>query len=79
MTEPALRFAYADTPLGQLHYAEGGEGTPVLLLHQTPRSWDEFREVLPLLATRRRAIAMDMYGFGMSAKPARGTPWAPEP
>lgn len=74
MTEPALRFGYADTALGQLHYAEAGEGAPVLLLHQTPRSWDEFREVLPLLAKRRRAIAMDMYGFGLSAKPAPGTP-----
>ncbi|MFT4287519.1 alpha/beta fold hydrolase [Nocardioides sp.] len=66
-------FGYADTPLGQLHYAEAGEGTPVLLLHQTPRSSDEYREVLPLLARRRRAIAMDMYGFGLSAKPAPDT------
>jgi pimeloyl-ACP methyl ester carboxylesterase len=43
-------------------------------LHQTPRSWDEYREVLPLLARNRRAIAMDMYGFGVSAKPEPGTP-----
>ncbi|GAB7006768.1 alpha/beta hydrolase [Nocardioides sp. AN3] len=74
MTTTDIRFAYADTPLGQLHYAEAGEGTPVLLLHQTPRSWDEYREVLPLLARKRRAIAMDMYGFGVSAKPVAGTP-----
>jgi pimeloyl-ACP methyl ester carboxylesterase len=74
MSEPAIRLAYADTPLGQLHYAEAGEGTPVLLLHQTPRSWDEFREVLPQLGRNRRAIAMDMYGFGMSAKPGAGVP-----
>lgn len=74
MPRPTIRFAYADTPLGQLHYAEAGEGTPVLLLHQTPRSWDEFREVLPLLGENRRAIAMDMYGFGMSAKPSPDVP-----
>ncbi|GAC50744.1 alpha/beta fold hydrolase [Gordonia aichiensis] len=73
MTQPDIRFAYAPTPLGQLHYAEAGSGSPVLLLHQTPRSWDEYREVLPLLGRHRRAIAMDMYGFGMSAKPAPGT------
>jgi pimeloyl-ACP methyl ester carboxylesterase len=72
--ETTVRYAYADTPLGQLHYAEAGEGTPVILLHQTPRSLDEFREVQPLLAEKRRAIAMDMYGFGMSAKPAPGSP-----
>nr|WP_241842318.1 alpha/beta hydrolase [Pseudofrankia sp. BMG5.36] len=39
----------------------------MLLLHQTPRSHDEFREVQPLLATGHRVIAMDMLGFGMSA------------
>lgn len=62
-----MNKGYATTPLGQLHYAEAGNGTPVLLLHQTPRSFDEFAEVLPLLATSHRAIAMDMLGFGSSA------------
>jgi pimeloyl-ACP methyl ester carboxylesterase len=69
MSAVTPRYGYADTPLGQLHYAEAGHGEPVILLHQTPRSLDEFREVQPLLAQGRRAIAMDMYGFGMSAKP----------
>lgn len=63
---------YASTPLGQLHYVESGSGTPVLLLHQTPRSFDEFAEVLPLLARNHRAIAMDMLGFGLSAPEAGG-------
>lgn len=64
---PAIRRGYADTPYGQLHYAECGEGPPVVLLHQTPRSWDEYREVLPLLGRTHRAIAMDTLGFGASA------------
>lgn len=68
MAELTLRYGYADTPLGQLHYAESGAGQPVILLHQTPRSLDEFAEVQPLLAAHRRVIAMDMYGFGQSAK-----------
>lgn len=38
----------------------------MLLLHQTPRSWDEFRDVLPLLGQSYRAIAMDTAGFGDS-------------
>jgi pimeloyl-ACP methyl ester carboxylesterase len=59
--------AYVDTPFGQLHYASAGEGPVLLLLHQTPRSHDEFRELQPLLAVGRRVIAMDMLGFGMSA------------
>ncbi|GAB2587210.1 alpha/beta hydrolase [Paractinoplanes abujensis] len=58
---------YAATPYGQMHYAELGEGPVLLLLHQTPRSYDEFREVQPLLAAGHRVIAMDMRGFGLSA------------
>jgi pimeloyl-ACP methyl ester carboxylesterase len=42
----------------------------VLLLHQTPRSWDEFRELIPRLAPRHRVVAMDMLGFGASAPAA---------
>ncbi|WP_202927205.1 alpha/beta fold hydrolase [Gordonia desulfuricans] len=44
----------------------------MLLLHQTPRSCDEYRDVIPLLAEARlRAVAMDTLGFGMSARPDR--------
>lgn len=65
------RRAYADLPHGQVHYAECGglAATPVLLLHQTPRSWAEYREVLPLVGKRYRAIAMDTAGFGESDPP----------
>lgn len=64
---PAIRRGYADTAYGQVHYAESGAGAPVVLLHQTPRSWDEYREVLLLLGRTHRAIAMDTLGFGGSA------------
>lgn len=66
---PVVRRAFVDGRHGQLHFAECGEGEAVLLLHQTPRSWDEYRDVLPLLGASRRAIAMDMIGFGDSVKP----------
>jgi pimeloyl-ACP methyl ester carboxylesterase len=56
---------------GEIHYAEEGAGPPVLLLHQTPRSWDEYRDVLPILGERYRAIAMDTIGFGDSSR----APW----
>jgi len=46
-----------------------GSGKPVLLLHQTPRSWDEYRDVLPILGEKYWAIAMDTIGFGDSYKP----------
>jgi pimeloyl-ACP methyl ester carboxylesterase len=57
---------------GEIHCAIAGSGPPVLLLHQTPRSWDEYRDVLPLLGERFRAIAMDTIGFGDSSKPPLG-------
>ncbi|MDH7797595.1 MULTISPECIES: alpha/beta hydrolase [unclassified Beijerinckia] len=36
------------------------------MLHQTPRSWDEYRDVLPLLGRSFRVTAMDTPGFGAS-------------
>ena len=71
MTKTAndLLFGYVESRYGQLHYAECGAGDVVLMLHQTPRSWTEFRLVLPLVGARFRAVAMDTLGFGASAKP----------
>jgi pimeloyl-ACP methyl ester carboxylesterase len=57
---------FVETPSARIHVATAGEGAPVLLLHQTPRSWDEFRDVLPLVGRHCRAIAMDTVGFGDS-------------
>ena len=68
MTDSLLR-GYVPSPFGQLHYVESGTGEPVLMLHQTPRSWTEYLEVLPLVGAVHRGIAMDTLGFGASAKP----------
>jgi pimeloyl-ACP methyl ester carboxylesterase len=65
-----------DTSLGQVHGLTAGSaaGTPLLLLHQTPRSVDEFAEVMPLLARERRVIALDTPGYGCSDRvPGRPT------
>jgi pimeloyl-ACP methyl ester carboxylesterase len=64
-----LKPGYISSEFGPLHYVECGSGEPVLLLHQTPRSWTEYLDVLPLAGARCRAIAMDTLGFGNSAKP----------
>ena len=66
-----VRRAFADTPPGPIHYRAAGCGPAVLLLHQTPRSSDEYRDVIPLLAGRRRVVAMDTIGYGDSYRPAR--------
>jgi pimeloyl-ACP methyl ester carboxylesterase len=70
---PAIKRGYANTRLGQIHYVVAGSGPPVVLLHQTPRSWDEYRDVIPLLGTRFRTFAMDTIGFGDSARPSGPT------
>jgi pimeloyl-ACP methyl ester carboxylesterase len=64
-----IRRAYADGPFGQIHYASCGDGDPLLLLHQTPRSWDEFAAVMTILEPSRRTIAMDLPGMGASDAP----------
>jgi pimeloyl-ACP methyl ester carboxylesterase len=71
----ASRRFFCDTAMGQVHGVEAGsgEGAPLILLHQTPRSVDEFKEVLPLLAKRRRSIAIDCPGYGCS-DPVEGQP-----
>jgi pimeloyl-ACP methyl ester carboxylesterase len=66
-----IKRAFLDTEDGQILYRMGGEGEPLLLLHMTPRSSDEFRELMPILAPKKLVIAMDLMGLGDSDKPPR--------
>jgi pimeloyl-ACP methyl ester carboxylesterase len=54
----------------ELHYVRRGHGSPtVLLLHGWPGFWYDWRRVLPRLSQLTSVIAMDLRGFGASAKP----------
>ncbi len=66
-----MRRAYADTPEGQVHYVTEGSGEPLLLLHESPRSWATYVRMIPLLAKTHRVIAMDNLGFGDSDPPSQ--------
>lgn len=57
---------YASLKSGQVHYAEAGEGAPLLLLHSVPRSSRAFRLLQPRLSQHWRTIAPDLPGFGQS-------------
>src|SRR5271169_2351017 len=70
---PVIERSFISVASGRVHLAAAGVGRPILLLHQTPRSWDEYREVLPLLGRHHRAIAMDSMGFGDSDPLPPGT------
>ncbi len=61
---------YLDTPEGQIHYREAGDGEPLILLHQTANSSAIFEPMLPLFAAKgRRVVAFDTPGFGASDPP----------
>ena len=56
----------------RLHYVTGGtnDAEPLVLLHGFPQSWVMWRRIWPALAERHRVIAVDLRGYGDSAKPA---------
>jgi len=62
---------YADIPEGQVSYRSEGSGQPLLLLHQTPWSLEEYSLVIPILARTHRVIAMETLGYGYSDDPPR--------
>ncbi|MGB3508994.1 MAG: alpha/beta hydrolase [Microcoleaceae cyanobacterium] len=70
MNQP-IKKAFLDTEDGQIFYRIGGEGEALVLLPMTPRSSDEFKELMEILAPKYRVIAMDLMGLGNSDKPPR--------
>ena len=66
-----MKRAYIDIPEGQIHYRTEGSGEPLLMLHQTALSSDEFSEVIPVLGKSYRVVAMDTMGYGNSDMPPR--------
>ena len=61
---------YAPGRWGQIHYAQCGEGPPLVLVHQSPTDSVQFARVMEPLARRGiRAIAIDIPGFGGSDGP----------
>jgi pimeloyl-ACP methyl ester carboxylesterase len=59
------------SPGGRIHLVEQGSGPLVLLVHGFPESWYSWRHQLPALAAAGyRAAAIDVRGYGRSAKPA---------
>jgi pimeloyl-ACP methyl ester carboxylesterase len=67
-----LRFHPVQTGIGPISVMEAGAGEPVLLLHGLGATKASFLPTLAALAgERRRVIAIDLPGFGDSAKPLR--------
>ena len=56
----------------EIHYAIGGTGEPVFLLHGVPKTMSYWRRVVPLLTPYYTVVAVDNRGFGGSQRPPAG-------
>jgi pimeloyl-ACP methyl ester carboxylesterase len=52
-----------------VRYTRGGSGPPVVCLHGWPGFWYDYRRLRPLLEPDADVIALDLRGFGGSARP----------
>ena len=59
-----------ELPGASVNYVEIGEGPPVLFIHGISGSWQNWLENLPHFGRERRAIALDLPGFGASPMPS---------
>ena len=71
--QPVINYRLTVHPSGQpplsLYVEEMGHGPTLLLLHGIGGSSYTWRSIAPVLAARHRVIAIDLRGFGRSAKP----------
>jgi pimeloyl-ACP methyl ester carboxylesterase len=58
-----------ELPGAEVNYVEIGEGEPVLFVHGISGCWQNWLENLPHFGRGRRAIALDLPGFGASPMP----------
>ena len=64
-----LRFDSVSTRIGEISYIEAGNGPPLLALHGLGGTKASFLPTIAALADSHRVVALDLPGFGESAKP----------
>jgi len=69
---PGFKNGVAEVNGVRLHYVQGGQGAPLVLLPGWPETWWTFHKIMPALAKHHTVIAVDLRGMGSSAKPADG-------
>ncbi|MDR3712200.1 MAG: alpha/beta hydrolase [Puia sp.] len=55
-----------------LHYVEGGQGEPLILLPGWPETWWSYHKIMPELAKHYYVISLDIRGMGISSTPEAG-------
>jgi hypothetical protein len=67
ITRHFIDVANADGSRRRVHYRRCGEGPPLLLIHQSPRSSAEYEQLMREWAAHFTCLAPDSPGFGESA------------
>ncbi len=67
--KPAWKDRYAEVNGVRLHYVEEGKGQVILFLHGFPEFWYAWRDLLTDFGRDHHAVALDMRGYNLSAKP----------
>jgi pimeloyl-ACP methyl ester carboxylesterase len=72
ISSPIFTTRVRHTSLGEMVYHESGRGQPLVFVHNVGlgASSYEWSKVYPHFADRHRVIALDLIGFGESARPA---------
>src|SRR6267142_2784377 len=65
-----MDHAYAEVNGIRLHYVTEGRGPLVLFVHGFPEFWYAWRSQLREFGRDHQAVALDMRGYNLSAKPA---------
>ncbi|WP_353931280.1 alpha/beta fold hydrolase [Okeanomitos corallinicola TIOX110] len=63
-------WMWQDFPI--CYQTQGNKGPAVILIHGFGASWGHWRKNIPVLAENYRVYALDLIGFGASAKPEPG-------
>ena len=66
---PRSKDGYAEVNGVRLHYVEQGKGPLILFLHGFPEFWYAWKDLLADFGRDHHAVALDMRGYNLSAKP----------
>jgi len=69
LSKPMLQHEYADLGGIRLHYVTAGTGPLILFVHGFPEFWYEWKTQLVEFGRDHQAVAPDMRGYNLSAKP----------
>jgi len=69
---PGFENKYESVNGIELHYVQGGQGTPLILLPGWPQTWYSFHTIAPELAKKYHVLVVDIRGMGTSSKPSTG-------